>query len=196
MNTSQIKKLRSRWGQEELALGERALAGKGDSPFGRTPDGHSDLRGLTVRAFVKGVSIRRMDLSGMIFEGFGQFGNCSIEESIFNGALLQTNLGAKFNSCDFVSADLAGATLRGKFNDCRFTAAKLAAATGTQVEFSRCDFSKANIRKALLTHCKFDECKFQDSQFGSGSFAFSTFIRSPLDGGLLNNTMMDRVVQS
>lgn len=161
-----------------------------------TPDGHVDLRGLVVRTFVRGAVIHRMDLTGMILDGFGQFGGCQVEESRFSHASLQTNVGANFSSCDFFSANLAGAVLRGKFTDCRFVGAKLSSATATEVQFVRCDFSRANIRKAMLTHCQFDECLFQDSQLSSCSFAFSVFKNTPLDDALLETTIMERVVRS
>jgi len=185
--------LKSRWSDSLNELGQSVLSGKGSSPFPSTSEGYADLRGLVIRRFIRGATIASVDLSGALFEGFGQFGSCAIKDSRFRNSYLRSNLGNSFSDCDFGGANLAGAVLRGVFSRCDFSLADLSSSMGSQVRFLGCTFFRANFRKAIFLRCTFEDCHFEECKFGNGSFAHSKFIRSVLPEESLGNTLIDKV---
>ena len=194
MTKSESKALRTRWSSVLLGAGIQSLTGKGLPPFGNLKDGRCDLRGLVISQFVKNATIRDVDLSHSVTEGFGQFGMCHVIRSCFREAKITSNLGYDFQECSFVDAKLSGVVLREKFVNCDFTSTNLSAGLGNQVQFVRCKFIKTNFKKTTLTHCVFEECEFAECDYGSGSLSFSKFINSPIESDSLGNTLMEKVV--
>lgn len=163
------------------------------SPFGLTPDGFVDMRGLEIKVFVKGMRFQRVDFSACGKSWAGQFDFCTVQECLFSGAVLPTNLGSDFRLCKFVGAKLKGAVLRGRFVECDFSDADMASALGDGVMFERCSFAGANMRKVQFTGAKFVECRFAGARFGSGSFARSAFVSCDLKLAELGNTVIEGV---
>lgn len=196
MEKVEQKALKDRWSDQHSAAALGALSGRGRGPFPPMSDGRADLRGLVIREFIKNATIHSIDLSSALFEGFGQLGSCTVEQTLFRHASLKSNLGSKFSACDFTSADLTRAVLRGEFSDCDFSSANLTSVMGSEVRFVRCVFFKTNFGKATLTHCTFEDCRFEECRFRSGSFAYSSFVRSPIPQVDLGNFLMEKVVWS
>ncbi|PQO46695.1 pentapeptide repeat-containing protein [Blastopirellula marina] len=196
MDKSQLGALQNRWTPHDSEAAIHWLLGKGAAPFTRLADGREDLRGLTITQFIKNVSLKNIDFSGAATVGFGQFGMCMIAGCRFSNATLTTNLGHRFQDCDFTAAKMSGAVMRGEFADCNFSSANLTGVRGGQVQFVRCVFSQANLRKATLTHCSFTECEFEGCKFGSGSLSYSKFVSSPIEPESLGNTLLEKVVTS
>jgi len=194
MNATELNKIKMRWTTDNVGQGLAALMGKDYSPFPPLDDGFIDLRGLPITEIVKSITINTVDLSGAVFEKFGQFAMCNFERARFGFASLGTNIGGSFTLCDFRSAKLSGAVLRGAYLDCDFSMAKLTSAMGNQVRFVKCVFVKTDFTKATFIHCSFEDCRFEECKFRSGSFAFSKFTRSPISSEDLGNTLMEKVI--
>jgi uncharacterized protein YjbI with pentapeptide repeats len=143
------------------------------SPFGLTPDGYADLRGLEIKVAVKQVNLRRVDFSGCCKSWAGQFGFCTLHDCLFSGSVLPTNFGSDFQRCKFTEAKLKGAVLRGRFEEC--------------------DFSGADMRKVHFTGSRFVACRFEGARFASGSFARSVFVSCDLKLEWLGNTVVEKV---
>ncbi len=174
-------KLRARWEPGAVEAVNYSLAnGKAsDSPYGAV-DGRVDYRGIPLRVFIKGKTIESCDFTSAVREFAGQFGMSTLIDCIFCGATMDSNLGTRFERCNFDTAKMNGVVLRGSFVDCSFRKANLASALGDSVTFERCTFDGANLRKAQLTASRFIDCSFADARFGSGSLASSAFIgRAP-----------------
>ena len=172
-----IADFRNRWTATlSAATNNDLLKGlPGGSPFGVTMDGYVDLRGFPIRAFVKEAKLNRIDFTACRTEQGGQFDWTTINECLFLNADLPTNLGSRFNACQFALAKLRGTVFRGRFEKSTFAGADLSSAMGNTVTFENCDFSNANIRKAHFFHCRFIGCSFSGAKFRSGSFADSEF---------------------
>lgn len=194
MDSIATEKAKSRWTAELVSMGETAITGDVESPFSITDDGLADLRGLVVKRILKHAKVNSVDLSGAEFVGFAQFIACEVQNTRLRSALLNTNLGRSFRSCDFSAAKLIRAVLRGEFTECDFTKANLAGAMGSEVRFIRCVFVQTNFNKSHLLHATFEDCRFQDCKYKNGSFAYSRFIRSPMEHENLGNTIMEKVV--
>lgn len=185
--------LRSRWDPSAVELVNQLLA-RGESiesPFGIV-DGRIDLRGITLREFIKGKTIESCDFTSALREWAGQIGMSTLVDCVFCDATIDTNLGTKFERCVFDAAQMKGVVLRGMFTDCSFRRANLTSALGDGVKFERCVFDGANLRKAQLTRCRFITCSFSDARFGSGSFASSSFVGGAPIEAQLGTTVTER----
>jgi fluoroquinolone resistance protein len=163
------------------------------SPFGLTPDGYADLRGLEIKVAVKQVNLRRVDFSGCCKSWAGQFGFCTLHDCLFSGSVLPTNFGSDFQRCKFTEAKLKGAVLRGRFEECDFSGADMASSLGDNLIFEKCSFAGANMRKVHFTGSRFVACRFEGARFASGSFARSVFVSCDLKLEWLGNTVVEKV---
>lgn len=194
MELANCNDLCDRWDEIRILAAYAFLEGKGLPPFPELDSGLADLRGLVISKFIRNANIVAVDLSGSKFEGFGQFGMCTVDKSRFFYTSLQTNIGRHFSSCDFSSSNLSGCVLRGKFENCDFSGANLSSVRGTEAQFLGCKFEKTNLRKASLIHCLFEDCKFQNCRFANGSLAFSKFKNTKIPETDLGNTLIEKVV--
>ncbi len=194
MNKSEREPLQNRWNGETSKLGMKYLLGKGKAPFPCLGSGREDLRGLVITEMITRADIRDVDLSGAAVEWAGQIGPYTkVRGGVFRYAVIDSNIGDYFSECDFTSTGMSGATIRGEFTDCDFSHTNLSSAGGTEVKFVRCRFTKTNFRKAHLIHCYFEGCQFDECKFGVGSLAGSRLVRSPIDPGMLSDTLMEHV---
>ncbi|MDT0264792.1 pentapeptide repeat-containing protein [Streptomyces sp. DSM 44915] len=166
--------LRRRWGAAEIAALRADLLAQSrvvrgphllTAPWGTTPDGWTDLRGL---ADPDGLSVRcltltRVDLSHA--SGRLRFHETEVTDGRFTRvvATAGSRLDRRFERCDFRSARLPGTVLGRRFVDCDFSGAKLRKATlGENAVFERCDFTGADLTDATLVGGRFVDCVFAD----------------------------------
>ncbi len=184
------KHLISRWGTEQIAAVNKALAnisGKQNlhkkdrsfpiSPFGQTAAGLEDFRGVVLTESMQYLTVQNLDLSYAIFEPEGgiiysTFANCR-----FDGVKLDGRFITKiFKNCSFHKAILKNAAFGERFEDCDFTGSNLSNTKGRDTAFIRCCFSDASFRGAHLMYCTFEECFFAGAKMNNGSIAGSKFL--------------------
>ena len=201
------KSLRGRWTPDSARTWSRALAAKPkrrffiqpvdweDAPTCVSSDGTTrlDMRGLFLHDQIEDKHIVGVDFSAMKFESAGQFNRCLVEDCVFDGADVDTNLRKQFNGCTFIKANLKRAVLAETFTDCNFTGAKMRISSAPQTKFVRCQFDGADLRSAHWMHCVFEDCSFTGAKFGGGSLARSQFIGTKLAGVDLADTILDGV---
>jgi uncharacterized protein YjbI with pentapeptide repeats len=188
-----LKECLGRWNDHFTSAAIAFLEGKALPPFSPLENGLIDLRGLVISKVLRNVKINGADLSGARFEGFGQFGMCSFENSKFCFATLQTNLGNSFKACDFSSSKLTGAVLRGNFERCNFSKANMSSVRAREVKFIDCQFEKTNLRNAHLLYSHFEMSQLLGCSFGGGSLSFSTFVNSQIPVDDLQGTLIEKI---
>lgn len=188
-----VAKLRSRW-NAQMAESINQLLAKGklvESPFG-VVEGRVDLRGIEIREFIKARTIESCDFMGARREWAGQFDMSTLINCVFREAIFDTNLGSRFEGCDFGGAKMKGVVLRGIFIGCSFRRTDLSSALANGVLFERCIFDLSNLKKAQLISCRFVDCSFDGARFGSGSLSSSSFVGNYPADDQLGSTLMEK----
>lgn len=162
-----------------------------DGPFGNTPEGLSDFRGVSIASSLHQLTIEEVDFSNSVMDS-GQIAAVS-RRCRFTKCRFESNLGNDFFECDFRSSNLSNCVFRGRFTKCNFESANLVGTRGNSVLFENCNFSRANFRKASFVNSKFTDCKIVDCKFGSGSLVGSRFEGCEIQYVDFTNTVMSRV---
>jgi len=166
--------LRSRWQDAAEAhaqlihkLSHGGALTQSDSPFGSTPDGRIDLRGLDAsRSTWSDASVHAADLEHMEMQP-GGFVNCD------------------FVSCSFKSARLIDiGELGNHFCECSFDRARIhRSSLGHRAsQFERCQFSRTSLRGSSFINATFTDCIFVGCQFNGVDFGSSSFVRCSFHG--------------
>ena len=121
----------------------------------------------------------------------GQIGLSKLKNCKFIAATVDTNLGDRFEYCDFTQAKMQRVGLNGIFINCVFDKANMTKCGATNATFTHCSFRKTNLRKMELYNCTFDTCVFEEADMTRGSLAGSTFINNRPSSIQLGDTLMD-----
>lgn len=191
----EIDALRARWSLVRGFRSRDALRAPEKGPFGKTPDGLWDFRGVPIAEVIYQVHISAADLSYSVMGVTGQLGGAfSATACRFDGCAYQSSLDGIFERCFFRKSALAGSTIREKFVKCDFSKASFAGVRGRHVVFDECALPSTNFIRACLYDSEFVDCVFENGRFGGGSFAGSTFRRCRFVGTDLKNTIMEKVL--
>ncbi|MEU4805582.1 pentapeptide repeat-containing protein [Actinosynnema sp. NPDC023587] len=201
--------VRARWDDERtaaIAAGLRAdLARRKSSPkapfeppaspFGRTPEGLVDYRGLRLTEPIRHARVAGVDFTAVALGGGGQldsdFTSCVFDQAVLRG----TYVGRSFTRCSFRRAGLDRCRLPASFTDCSFAGARLRGVVASGRTFTRCDFTGADLHGSHFDHCAFVDCRFADLTTGFASLAGSTFA-GEVDLTVFTDTVLDHVTVS
>ena len=101
------KELENRWTEKYIQKTSKLFIKKGEveSPFGVYED-KIDLRGFPLEEFIKGKTLESIDFSYMSRMVAGQIGLSKLKNCKFIAATVDTNLGDRFEYCDFTQAKM------------------------------------------------------------------------------------------
>ncbi|MDJ0838777.1 MAG: pentapeptide repeat-containing protein [Acidobacteriota bacterium] len=194
----QAKNFQERWSEADLQSLNRLLASRKEPgqqvDFFEDEGGRfMDLRGFEIRDHFQRLQLANVDFSFGKTVSFGQINMSTVKNCRFIYGAFDTNMGSRFEGCDFTGAKMKGAVLRGVFEDCCFKGANLADVRASQAQFVRCDFTGAGLRGVHLLSCVFDHCCWDQVKLGRGSFGRSRFIGLAADAvdfkdNIMNNT--------
>ena len=192
----QAKDFQARWSEADLQSLNRLLASREEPgrrvAFFEDEDGRfMDLRGFEIRDHFQRLQLENVDFSFGRTLVFGQINMCTVKNCRFIYGTFDTNMGSRFEGCDFSGTKMKGAVLRGVFEDCCFKGANLAGVRASQASFVRCDFSDANLRGVHLLSCVFDHCRWDQVKLGRGSFGASRFIGLAADAVDFKDNIMN-----
>ncbi len=175
-NRPSVASLRKRWSRDHVDdIGRQLLAQSRIarpphtlvSPWGRTDDGATDLRGLPSRGPAE-LSFKFVTLAGVDLGGAS--GRFHVHESVFvdsrfDGATMTagSRLDRRFDRCGFRSATLRDVRLGRTLVECDFTGARMRKLSlGENTRFERCTFAGADLSDARLVGATFVDCAFDD----------------------------------
>jgi uncharacterized protein YjbI with pentapeptide repeats len=187
------KDLRARW--KSLSVFDlRRLLEEEDSPFGLTPQGYEDFRGVELSKALNKMRLEKVDFSYATL-GRGQLGGASqFIDCRFFAMVYDGTAAGEFLRSDFTRSDLSHAVLMGSFLECSFDAAKCVDVRASKVRFEGCKFTGANLRKASFYDCRFVRCAFDHSAWSSGAIANCRFDTCTFEGVDLRRTTVVRSV--
>ncbi|CCH31725.1 hypothetical protein BN6_44440 [Saccharothrix espanaensis DSM 44229] len=162
------------------------------SPFGTTPGGLLDYRGLRLTEPIRHARVEGVDFAAGTLADGGQF-DSDFTSCVFDQAVLRgTFLGRSFTRCSFREARLDRCRLPATFTDCSFAGARLRGVVASGQTFTRCDFTGAQLHRSHFDHCTFIDCSFDGITTGLASMGGSTFV-GEVDLGLFTGTVLDHV---
>lgn len=217
MSRQQSSDLRARWDSQATAFVlDALLRGRPASPYG-THDGRVDVRGLTIEESARTkvtdelarldtiyefsrISLRDVDFSHSTLSEWrvmdSKFENCVFEFSRLPGFRAYS---AVFRKCNFVSADLRGASLGARIKDrkpgglyenCDFTGANLQRLGTDPGHFVNCNFQFTKWKNTRFLSTVLDSCDFRNATI-EGSFFDGRSFRDNAPVGLGENKLKD-----
>ncbi|MEV0680085.1 pentapeptide repeat-containing protein [Actinosynnema sp. NPDC050436] len=163
-----------------------------DSPFGSTPDGRLDYRGLRLTEPIRYARATGLDLTAATVVDGGRldsdFTSCAFDRAVLRG----TYVGRSFARCSFREARLDRCRLPSEFTDCSFEGARLRGAVASGRTFTRCDFTGADLHGSHFDHCTFVDCAFEGITTGAASLGGITFVGG-VDLAVFTDTVLDHV---
>ncbi|MEY4484567.1 MAG: hypothetical protein RL693_2019, partial [Verrucomicrobiota bacterium] len=137
-----------------------------ESPFGATPQGVLDLRGLRLheKAELRRVNFAAADFGAASLKGIW-LERCVFNDSVFDGASFQkvAEHGNMFTNCSFRKVSFREAAIGYKgsrFDHCTFEGVDFTRTIFVRPEFDDCAFYRCKLDGSDLNASSFDRCRF------------------------------------
>lgn len=190
----EILELVKRWANLLSFSLRRSLLSQPEGPYGRTPNGHLDYRGVHIVGAIYKLGAVDVDFAFSEMGSTGQLGGAlRVLRCRFDGCKYQSTIDAIFEACSFVGSNLSDSTIRETFTLCDFTGANLSRVRGSGVRFFGCRFVDTSLVRACIYDSEFVDCLFENPKFGRGSLARSSFKGCRLLGVDWRDTILDGV---